>query len=292
MRQSKYEYPGTDVLINLPGIRDAEELKRFERTVTKERLSQLEQNPIRGSFDLEHLKKIHRFIFQDVYPFAGEIRTETIAKDYFTFAPAQFIVPAANDLFRQLKQEKYLKGLPLEEFADRAAFYMAEINVLHPFREGNGRTQREFIRELSVHAGYDLDWFRVDPDQLLKASIRSKVDPKDLSDIIQHAIKGSVLEAEPLLLKDLIMQVDGMPSFWNNLKLDAEMLNREVSQYAVKKYGKGHMISVQLKGCSEQLNIQMDPVPHFNRQIKAQLIEQAAKGIHRFEADRSLDISD
>jgi cell filamentation protein len=186
--ESMYVYPGTDVLINKLGIQDAEQLARFERIISKRQLSALELNPIKGNFDLAHLQEIHRFIFQDIYPFAGEIRRETIAKDYFTFAPANFIEPAARDLFGQLKREGHLKGLPLEQFADRAAHYMAEINVLHPFREGNGRTQREFIRQLAQNAGFQLDWSKVDPQKLLQASIRSKADTKELAAVIKESL--------------------------------------------------------------------------------------------------------
>ena len=192
--ESKYVYPGTDVLINLPGIRDPEQLERFERTVTAEKLTRLKKNPIQGSFDFKHLQDIHRFLFEDIYPFAGKLRDENIAKDYFSFAPVQFLESSAHELFRQLRQEKYLQGLSVDQFADRAAYYMAEMNVLHPFREGNGRTQREFIRELAQHAGFTLDWSRVDQDKLFQASVRSKVDTRDLAAVIREAIQ----EANPV----------------------------------------------------------------------------------------------
>lgn len=288
MSESRYVYPGTDVLINLPGIRDPEELKRFEELVTKERLAQLALQPIQGSFDLEHLKSIHHFIFQDVYPFAGQIRQETIAKDFFTFAPAGYIEPAAKELFQQLKQEGHLKGLPLEQFADRAAYYMAEINVLHPFREGNGRTQREFIRQLARNAGYELDWTKVDPDRVLKASIRSKVDTKELADVIRESL--SPLNQEPLLLKDLIKRVPGMPAIRNPIELTPDLLHQEVVAHSIKKHSFGHTLQVQLKGHPKRLDILMEPVQHLSQQMKNELIEQAAKGIKHLDRGRGLDL--
>ena len=187
--QSKYEYTGSNVLINLLGIRDADELNRYEAIVTKERLAQLALKPVEGTFDLEHLKAIHYFVFQDVYPFAGKLREEDIAKDYFTFAPTQFIESSAKYLFGQLKRDGHLKDLDPNRFAERAAHYMAEINVLHPFREGNGRTQREFIRQLAQHAGHDLDWSRLDPDRIQRASIRSKADIMELVQVIKGGIQ-------------------------------------------------------------------------------------------------------
>ncbi|WP_179223576.1 Fic/DOC family protein [Paenibacillus tyrfis] len=143
--QSKYCYPGTDVLINYAGIRDEEQLKVFESIVTANRLAQLILTPTLGNFDLTHLKSIHHHIFQDVYPFAGKLRTEDIVKDTFRFAPMQFLESSATDLFRDLAKEKFLKDLPMADFAKRASHYMAEINVLHPFREGNGRPCTEGI---------------------------------------------------------------------------------------------------------------------------------------------------
>lgn len=205
MTNSKYEYPGTDVLINVPGIRDAEELKRYEAIVTKERLAQLALKPVQESFDLEHLKSIHRFIFKDVYPFAGKLREEDIAKDFFTFAQTQHIETSARDLFSQLRNEGFLKGMPVDRFADRAAHYLAEINVLHPFREGNGRTQREFVRQIAQNAGYDLDWSRLDPERLLRASIRSITNTSDLAAAIREGIQP-VGQPQPQTTKEAYFQ--------------------------------------------------------------------------------------
>ncbi|WP_310144275.1 Fic family protein [Paenibacillus amylolyticus] len=101
---------------------------------------------------------MHRYLFKEVYPFAGKVRNENIAKDNFSFARLEFVEEAAKDLFRSLKNEKQLKGLQFHEFSERAAHYKAEINVLHPFRERNGRTHREFIRCLAQSNGYELDW--------------------------------------------------------------------------------------------------------------------------------------
>ena len=97
-------------------------------------------------------------------------------------------------LFRsELKAEKHLKGLDVEQFSERAAYYMSEINVLHPFREGNGRAQREYSRTLAMKNGYELDWSRVDQQEFLDASIKSVRDPKDLGELI----KDSIVNQEP-----------------------------------------------------------------------------------------------
>jgi cell filamentation protein len=95
---SKYCYPGSDVLINIPGLRDQKQLDAYERLVTADRLRQLELRPLKGNFDLEHLCSIHKFIFKDIYPFAGELRNEDISKGNFRFAHFRFIVPQTNQL--------------------------------------------------------------------------------------------------------------------------------------------------------------------------------------------------
>ena len=100
---SKYCYPGSDVLINIPDLRDQKQLEAFERLVTADRLRMLELRPLRGNFDLDHLCRIHKFIFKDIYPFAGELRNEDISKGSFRFAHFRFIVPQTNQILDELK---------------------------------------------------------------------------------------------------------------------------------------------------------------------------------------------
>lgn len=186
--QSKYCYSGTDVLKNTMNYHDTEQLKKFETIMTAVRIAELQKNPIVGNFDLKHLQQIHKYIFQDVYPFAGELREENIAKGSFQFAHATFLKDQASELFKQLKEENHLKGLKIEEFSNRSAHYLAEVNVLHPFREGNGRTQREFIRCLALSNGYSLDWKLQRKEDVFNASVKSVLDPTDLSKIIKNTI--------------------------------------------------------------------------------------------------------
>lgn len=190
--QSRYCYPGSDVLINNFNAKNQKQLDILEAGYTAKRLMDLQKNPLKGNFDLKHLQNIHKYIFQDIYPFAGELRTENIGKDSFRFALCKFIEPAAEELFARLKNEKYLSGLDLKEFSDRAAYYMAEINVLHPFREGNGRAQRELIRTLSLRNGYELNWSLEPKEFILDVSIRSKDDSQPLANVIEKCIENTV----------------------------------------------------------------------------------------------------
>lgn len=172
MPDELYCYPGSNILKNKMGIRDLERLHEMERKLTMLRILELLDNPVRGAFDLKHLQAIHAYIFQDVYDWAGELRKIDIAKGNM-FCNAMFLSGQAEEIFGKLKAEDYLHGLDEDNFAVRLAYYFSEINALHPFREGNGRSQREFIRCLALHNGYVINFVNADKDEMLEASRKS-----------------------------------------------------------------------------------------------------------------------
>ena len=166
-----YLLPGTSVLRNRLGITDPIELHQYEFEATFTRQVELDARRLPGNYDLDHLRAVHRHLFQDVYDWAGEIRTVDIAKDRSLFALARFITDAATDLFGTLRAEKHLGGLGHDAFVGRAAHYLIEINALHPFREGNGRAQRAFIGQLATDAGWRINWSTIDAADNIAASI-------------------------------------------------------------------------------------------------------------------------
>ena len=184
----KYCYPDTDVLINKLGIKDSKKLFNVEREIVSLKLKDLYKHPIVGNFDLNHLQKIHEYLFQDIYEWAGEIRTVDIAKSNL-FCLTKFIQSYAEEIFSGLKTENYLIGLDRDEFIKRCTYYFCEINALHPFREGNGRSQREFIRELALNAGWIIDWYKITPEEMLEASKDSfDNDNSKIEDLLTKAI--------------------------------------------------------------------------------------------------------
>lgn len=184
-----YVYAGTKVLANKFGLRDLDELWNTERAITGVAAAELEANPLDGAFDLAHLCAIHKALFEEIYTWAGTIREKGfIAKGNSLFCAAEFIIPYSDDLFAKLKTENYLKGLSRDEFISRMAFYIAEINALHPFREGNGRTQRIFANQLARQAGWELNLKSVDPDELCDAYIASMGDLSDLVSILDKTV--------------------------------------------------------------------------------------------------------
>lgn len=165
-----YCYPNTNVLKNKLGITDEAELKKAEREITSLRTAQLLQNPMGGTFDFNFLKKIHQFLFGDIYEWAGKTRNVNISKGN-QFCRCEFIEEQMNIVMQQLEDENYLSGMKRDKLASRLAFYLGEINAIHPFREGNGRTQRMFVGLLAECNGYYLDFTKITNEEMLKASL-------------------------------------------------------------------------------------------------------------------------
>jgi cell filamentation protein len=160
-----YCYPGTNVLRNLNDLRDAADLEAFEGAMVAVRLVRLGEEPIEGPFDLTRLLETHRRIFGGVYEWAGELRrnTGTMGKrresgNVVSYGDSAFVVRALADLFAKLDRENHLSDLAAERFALRAAYYYGEIDAIHPFREGNSRTLRQFFGDLAREGGYKIDW--------------------------------------------------------------------------------------------------------------------------------------
>jgi cell filamentation protein len=161
-----YCYPGSDVLRNKAELTDANELDTYEGELSTLRSLEILEKPIEGQFDLAHLQKIHLALFQDIYDWAGEIRTVDISRGNSRFANVRFIESAAHEIFNRLARENWLKYLDPNALSERLAHYLSEINALHPFREGNGRAQRIFISQLSQAAGYQLDYSDLQQKQI------------------------------------------------------------------------------------------------------------------------------
>jgi cell filamentation protein len=165
-----YLYPGTSVLRNLAGLQDGDTLAKREAQATAIRLAQLAAARLEGAYDLLHLQAFHRSIFQDIFDWAGELRTVPLAKQDSMFALPEHITSYATGVFNHLADEHHLRGLAHAEFGDRLTHYYAEINAVHPFREGNGRAQRAFLRQLALDAGHTLAWEHLDAAALVHAS--------------------------------------------------------------------------------------------------------------------------
>ena len=186
--QSVYCYHGSNVLKNKLNIKDSKLLKTAEEEITLIKQMELLKDPIKGNFSKAHLMNIHKFIFEDIYSFAGKIRREQISKADTMFYPPNLIDGELDKVFAKIKDNNMLKETDKEKIFDNLAYVMAELNIIHPFREGNGRSIREFIRLMAKRMGYDLNWGNVDKEELLEASILSVDDYKILVDILKTAL--------------------------------------------------------------------------------------------------------
>ncbi len=172
----QYCYPHTHILKNKLDIHDKEQLFKAEQELSSARYFEISQRPIPGDFSLEHLKAIHRYIFQDIYDWAGEIRTVDISKGTI-FCLTQFIEIEfkkvqdwliANDFLRDIDDKKVM--------AKRLAYLIGEINMIHPFREGNGRAQRVYVEYVCMNNGhFDIDFSRTTRNDMVLASKESSV---------------------------------------------------------------------------------------------------------------------
>ena len=189
MSDQVYCYPPDyDVLRNRLNIRDATELDRAERLHISIRLR---QGPPNGDFDLIHLRAIHRHLFQDIYDWAGEIRTVEISKGRQQFQFLRFIEAGMADVHRRIEEADRFVGLGADAFATGAAEMIGDVNYVHPFREGNGRTQAVYLKQLASEAGLDLDLTKLDRDTWMEASVRAHAaEYAPMADCIRQAITG------------------------------------------------------------------------------------------------------
>lgn len=186
-RADPYVYPGTRTLINKFDIHDAGQLRELEYELTQQRM----REPL-PSIELtpEGYHALHKHIFQDVYDWAGVSRVGDLAKGITVFAPARFLESELEKCFEAIRLDSRLESPVVEHFIEGAAEHINEINARHPFREGNGRTQRALLEVLTDRAGHHLVADRLDPDRWMEASIIGfhKMDYERMRELLREAI--------------------------------------------------------------------------------------------------------
>ena len=175
VKDDTYCYLDSNVLRNLLGITDHDALVSAEGRLTVMAMIQLDSDPVRGHFDTDHLRYIHRRIFKDIYDWAGEFRTVEISKG-IPFCYCANIQSQLDSIFTQLHKENLLKDITdRDQYVSRLAYYFGELNAVHPFREGNGRTQRKFIQQLVSESAHSISFERLDPQRMIDAASDSMV---------------------------------------------------------------------------------------------------------------------
>jgi cell filamentation protein len=163
-------YPGTTVLRNLLDLREQADLDEAELALT---LTRFDEPLPAGNLDVAHYLAVHRHLFQDVYAWAGEIRAIRIGKGGNWFCYPEHIGTQLERVFAELGDVDNLNGLTRAEFGDRVAHFLAELNAIHPFREGNGRTQLAFLSMLAEHAGFPFNADTLERDRVIQAMVDS-----------------------------------------------------------------------------------------------------------------------
>lgn len=185
-----YVYPNTEVLKNKFGIRDSERLLEIEKTITLGAWQDIREGKIKikKTFDYKHLKSLHKELFKDLYDWAVKERTVDISKPGTLFCRAMFIEEEAKRIFNNLKKDNFLKDIKdKSKFSEKLGQLFLDINMLHPFREGNGRSQRLFIGDLVKENGYYLEWANISKEEMIQISKNDNV--KEVAKIFKENLK-------------------------------------------------------------------------------------------------------
>lgn len=190
--QDPYCYPGTSALKNRFNLQDEQDLNEVEHYLTNKAAQQLEFHE--PPYNLNTLKQIHYQLFTDVYSWAGEIRTVNISKGDTQFCITSRIEPEANKEFQRIATSNWFEGYTRDLLVSAIAQAYGTINVIHPFREGNGRSQRILFEWIIINAGYGIDWWKVDRNTWILANISSfHGDDIRLIQVFDRCIGGSIL---------------------------------------------------------------------------------------------------
>ncbi|WP_130931361.1 putative adenosine monophosphate-protein transferase Fic [Pseudomonas sp. Sample_24] len=195
--QDPYCYPGSDVLRNLLNIHDEEQLHKAERELSEIAVSKFRLLP--PPYDLSLLQHIHKSLFSDVYEWAGLLRTVNIQKGDTLFCAADRIAPEAEKIFRVMENAAWFEGASKAELIVKVAETYGDLNVIHPFREGNGRAQRILFEQIIINAGFAVDWWLIKDSAWIPANIDAVTcDYSGLQTIFERCI-GDQLNMPPLL---------------------------------------------------------------------------------------------
>jgi len=209
MSDDPYVYTGTSVLRNKLGLTDAASLAAFERQIIAQRMA---EGVPSGVFDLDHLRAIHRHLFQDVYDWAGEIRTAELAKGRHQFMFRQYIERGMADVTRRIVAARIYEDWSLPAFAAEAGRVLRDVNYIHPFREGNGRTQLQFLEQFCQVARRRLDLREIDPEEWLAASrIAHDADYDPMGRAIRAALDRSLQPNASERLAAELKALDAVP---------------------------------------------------------------------------------
>lgn len=183
--EDPYLIQGSTCLRNMLGITDTQLLNKAEADICSAAFAELIARPVEPTFDLIHLCALHQRLFGDIYCWAGQLRQTEISKGGQLFLPYKHCESVARAIFSDLYQDNLLQGIGMIPFAEKAAYYLGRINMVHPFREGNGRTQRILLDQLAEISGYGFEWSAVSGEQMARACRDARLVTPDYSRLVR-----------------------------------------------------------------------------------------------------------
>lgn len=183
-----YIDPKSGILKNLVDITDSEDLLFFESATVTKRINELYENPV-NIIGIESLFSIHKHLFQDIYAWAGKKRVVEISKDGKQFFPTSHFENAFHFIDTLIEDYKKARKNDRNQIAEKLAEILDNVNYLHPFRDGNGRAQREFLRLLALEKGIALN-----------------LNPPDNKNVYERYMQGTV-NSDVKVLKELILEL-------------------------------------------------------------------------------------
>ena len=184
---SRYTYKGSQVLKNKLNIKSEKKLKEYETKMVAFKLLTIQKLKFNRTYDENHLRFIHQYLFFEIYDFAGKYRLENITKENFLFSDFHYIEDNIKIIMKKIDL-KLFRFCDFDILVKKISEIMTDLNVLHPFREGNGRATREFIRELLEDLGYEINWYLIDYNDILNASIKAVIDDSEQIELLKSSI--------------------------------------------------------------------------------------------------------
>jgi cell filamentation protein len=185
--QDPYCYPGTRTMRNRLGFTDENYLSLAERDISASAANEIEFTP--PPYDFSALRSIHRHLFSDLYEWAGEIRSVDISKGSTHFCTVGRIEPEVDKLLKDFEKSDWFAGLDRPVLITAVAQLYGDLNMVHPFRDGNGRAQRILFEHIIINAGYEISWQEVDASEWAQANVDAVVcDYAGLETIFERCI--------------------------------------------------------------------------------------------------------
>lgn len=219
-------YPNTAVLINKLNIKDEKLLQEAEKLLVTKRIMELQGSLSFINVDFQFYLGLHGYIFRDIYDWAGKIRNVNISKKGTSFCPADDIYSVGNAVFKRLNDKKLYKDLSFEQMIDEATEMFDTLNLLHPFRDGNGRTERLFFSGLMKNIGYEIDFEKCDRDLLMISTIYSAQGNKSL---LRAFFESNIVKCDYISkLNDVEQAAEKIEAAFENGKIDLDRNKRFV----------------------------------------------------------------